>query len=52
MDLEGISNMFVVIEASEYYKEEDRGVFRCVRNSIDFTKYKLDSLIASAKETA
>lgn len=51
MDLEGISNMLVVIESSEYYKEEDTGVFRSIRNSIDFTKSKLDALIQTAKET-
>lgn len=49
MDLEGISNMLVVIESSEYYREEDRGIFRGVRNSIDFTKSKLVNLIESAK---
>ena len=51
MDLEGISNMLIVIESSEYYNEEDAGVFRSVRNSIDFTKSKLDALIQNAKET-
>ena len=51
MDLEGISNMLVVIESSEYYTEEDTGVFRSIRNSIDFTKGKLDALIQTAKET-
>lgn len=51
MDLEGISNMLVVIESSEYYSEQDTGVFRGVRNSIDFTKGKLDALIENAKET-
>lgn len=45
MDLEGISNMLIVIESSEYYREEDRGIFRGVRNSIDFTKSKLDNLM-------
>lgn len=51
MDLEGIFNMFVVIESSEYYTEQDTGVFRSVRNSIDFTKSKLDALIQNATET-
>ena len=45
MDLEGISNMLIVIKSSEYYREEDRGIFRGVRNSIDFTKSKLDNLM-------
>lgn len=49
MDLEGISNVLVVIESSEYYREEDRGIFRGVRNSIDFTKGKLENLIESGK---
>ena len=51
MDLKGISNMLVVIEASEYYNKQDAGVFRGIRNSIDFTKSKLDALIQTAKET-
>lgn len=43
--------MLIVIESSEYYNEEDAGVFRSVRNSIDFTKSKLDALIQNATET-
>ena len=51
MDLNGISNMLVVIEASEYYTEEDKSVFRTVRNCIDCTKNKFDNLIESSKES-
>ena len=50
MDLEGISNMLVVIESSEYYSEQDIGVFRSVRNSIDFIKSKLDALTQNSTE--
>lgn len=50
MDLKGISSMLVVIEASEYYSEEDKSVFRAIRNCIDCTKNKFDNLIESAKE--
>lgn len=50
MDLTGISNMLVVIESSEYYNEEDVSIVRALRNSIDFTKSKLDKLIENAKE--
>ena len=51
MDLIGISSMLVVIEASEYYIEEDKGIFRTVRNNIDFTKSKLDNLLESSNKT-
>ena len=51
MDLSGIANMLVVIEASEYYTEEDKSVFRTVRNCIECTKSKFNNLIESAKET-
>lgn len=50
MDLNGISSMLVVIEASEYYSEEDKSVFRAIRNCIDCTKNKFDNLIEFAKE--
>lgn len=49
MDLSGIFNMLVVIEASDYYAEEDTGIFRTLRNSIDITKNKLDNLIENAE---
>lgn len=49
MDLNGISNMLVVIESSEYYTAEDKSVFRAVRNCIDCTKSKFDNLIELAK---
>lgn len=52
MDLNGISNMLVVIEASEYYNQEDASIFRALRNSVDFTKDRLENLIKNAKETA
>lgn len=51
MDLIGISSMLVVIGASEYYTEEDKGVFRTVRNNIDFTKSQLDNLLESSNKT-
>ena len=51
MDLNGISNLLVVIEASEYYTEEDKGVFRTIRNCVDYTKTKFDNLIESSEET-
>lgn len=51
MDLNGISNMLVVIEASEYYNQEDAGIYRALRNSVDFTKSRLEELIENAKET-
>ena len=49
MDLAGILNMLVVIESSEYYNEEDASIIRALRNSIDFTKCKLDKIIENAK---
>ena len=52
MDLNGISNMLVVIESSEYYNQEDASIYRALRNSVDFTKSRLEELIENAKETA
>ena len=49
MDLTGLSNMLVVIESSEYYNEEDASIFRALRNSVDYTKRKLDNIIEIAK---
>lgn len=49
MDLIGISNVRVVIEASDYYNEEDSGVVRTLRNSINFIKGRIRRFIPNGK---
>lgn len=50
MDLAGLMDLLTVIESSEYYTKEDSGVCRALRNSVETTKCKLNSIIDNAKE--
>lgn len=50
MDLNGMLDLLTVVEASEYYPKEDAGVFRSLRNSLEFTKDKFTNIVENAKE--
>ena len=50
MDLNGMLDLLTVVEASEYYAKEDAGVFRSLRNSLEFTKDKFTNIVENAKE--
>lgn len=52
MDLDGISNLLVALETSEVSTKEDVGIYRALRNSIDFTKGRLDELIQNVEEVS
>lgn len=50
MDLDGISNLLLIMETAEVYSNEDKSICRALRNGIDFTRVKLEDLIQNAKE--
>lgn len=50
MDLAGLIDLLVLLEASEYYTKEDSGVCRALRNSLECTKEKLFNIIEGAED--
>lgn len=50
MDLSGLMDLLTIMESSEYYTKEDSGICRALRNSIEFTKDKLNHIINEAEE--
>ena len=48
MDMDGVLDLLTVVEGSEYYGKEDAGVFRSIRNSLQYTKDKLEDITKNA----
>lgn len=48
MDLDGILDLLTVVESSEYYEKQDAGVFHGIRNSLQYTKDRLEDITKNA----
>lgn len=48
IDMEGVLDLLTVVESSEYYEKQDAGVFRSIRNSVEYTKNKLENITKNA----
>ena len=48
MDLDGVLDLLTVVESSEYYEKQDSGVFHAIRNSLQYTKDRLEDITKNA----
>ena len=44
VDLEGIVDLLMVVEESRYYEKQDANVFHAIKNSVQYSKKKLELL--------
>ena len=45
VDLEGIVDLLMVVEESHYYEKQDANVFHAIKNSVQYSKIKLESVM-------
>ena len=48
IDLDGVLDLLTVVESSEYYEKQDVNVFHAIRNSLQYTKDKLENVTKNA----